>query len=242
MFVCIDASGRLIHDQERGLVLTCPHCEVAAHITPSAVPSFEELQVDKPQSIGVVYRCDACHQPIFLRFPVRMYRSNRIELSPQFIEVERAREKFSFTHVPESVEVLFREALTCYSANAFNAFASMCRRTAQATFSDLGESGKLRLFDELNAIRDMAGLDGRVYFTVKSVIFGASGDPRSEPAMLDQNGAAVVLEVMKDLLYEAYIRKGRLQKALMMRRFLADETADNLQPLPQVGSHAADTF
>ena len=34
----------------------------------------------------------------------------------------------------------------------------MCRRTAQAVFADLGEGGKLRIFDELNTTRDLAGL------------------------------------------------------------------------------------
>jgi hypothetical protein len=36
---------------------------------------------------------------------------------------------------------------------------------------------------------------------------------------------------MKDLLYEAYVRRGRLQQALLMRKFLADETADIPMPL-----------
>ena len=54
-----------------------------------------------------------------------MYRANRIELAPQFVEVERPREKFTFTHLPEEVELLFREALTCFSNGAYNAFASM---------------------------------------------------------------------------------------------------------------------
>ena len=40
----------------------------------------------------------------------------------------------------------------------FNAFASMCRRATQAIFTDLGEAGKLRLFDELNEVRDLASI------------------------------------------------------------------------------------
>ncbi len=73
-----------------------------------------------------------------------MYRSNRIELSSQFAEIERPREKFTFTHLPADLDQLFREALVCFSNGAYNAFASMCRRTARAAFDDLGESGKLR--------------------------------------------------------------------------------------------------
>src|SRR6201999_4125198 len=101
--------------------------------------AFEDLQVHKPKQIGVVYRCDACNSPIFTRFMVRGYSPSTIELAPQFTEVERAREKFSFMYLPQEVELLFREALACFSAGTFNAFASMCRRSAQSAFGDLGE-------------------------------------------------------------------------------------------------------
>src|SRR6185312_7539763 len=147
MSIHIDQSSRLINSQEKTLALTCPHCQVVAHVSVSAVPRFEDLQTYRPAQIGIVYHCDACHAPIFLRFSVRMYAASRLELSPQFIEIERAREKCSFTCLPEEVELLFKETLTCFSSGAFNAFASMCRRTAQAVFADLGEAGKLRLFD-----------------------------------------------------------------------------------------------
>ncbi len=41
-----------------------------------------------------------------------------------------------------------------------------------------------------------------------------------------------MLEVVKDLLYEAYVRSGRLQQAIMVRRFFLDETGtDNVTPI-----------
>ncbi|MGH8227404.1 MAG: hypothetical protein ACREU3_05810 [Steroidobacteraceae bacterium] len=231
MAVYIDSASHLVQERGQDLALTCPHCEVTSHLTPSAVPLFADLEAVKPASIGVVYRCDACHAAIFIRYPVRGYRPARIELSSRFIEVERPREKFSFTHLPEDVEVIFREALICFSSGAYNAFASMCRRTAQASFADLGETGKLRLFDALNELRRMADIDARTFSTVKNVVFGRESDARADPPYLDAPTAAVVLEAMKDLLYEAYIRKGRLQQALMMRRYFAEETADDLAPI-----------
>src|SRR5215469_13257750 len=167
MSMYIDSSSQLHHDLEKNLVVTCPHCLALAHITPSAVPRFEDLQLYRPKQLGLVYLCDACHMPIFLRFTARVYGATRIELSPQFTEVERAREKFSFTYIPEEVEVLFREALICFTHAAFNAFASMCRRTAQAIFADLGEAGKLRLFDELNEVRELAALSADTFGKLK---------------------------------------------------------------------------
>ena len=232
----IDSTGRLVHDQEHTLALTCPHCEVVSHITPSAVPRFEDLQAYKPRHIGVVYRCDACSSPIFARFTARMYGPSRIELAPQFTEIERAREKFSFTYLPGEVESLFKEALDCFSVGAFNAFASMCRRSAQAVFADLGEAGKLRLFDELNTTRDLAGLSAESYAKLKSLLFGSESDPRPHPPSLDSYEAGIVLEVMKDVLYEAYVRRAKLRKAILVRRYFLDETAANLAPITPPGS------
>ena len=235
MSVHIDSSSRLINSQEKSLALTCPHCQVVAHISVAAVPRFEDLQTHRPAQVGIVYRCDACNAPVFLRFAVRMYAANRIELSPQFTEVERAREKFSFTYLPEEVELLFREALTCYSSGAFNAFASMCRRTAQAVFADLGEAGKLRLFDELNEVRELAALSAETFARLKSILFGTATDPRPNIPVLDGHEAGIALEVMKDLLYEAYIRKGKLQQAMLVRRFFLEETQTNITPLSNAG-------
>jgi hypothetical protein len=231
MSVYIDSASHLHHDQGRNLVVTCPHCLAVAHITPSAVPRFEELQLYRPAQVGIVYLCDACHLPIFLRFAVRLYGAARIELSPQFSEVERAREKFSFAYIPEEVELLFRETLTCFSHGAFNAFASMCRRTAQAMFADLGEAGKLRLFDELNGLRDLADIQPEIFTRIRTVLFGAELDARSGLPLLDGYQAGILLEVAKDLLYEAYVRRGRLQQAIMVRRFFLDETGTHVAPL-----------
>lgn len=231
MSVHIDSANTLHHDRAQSLALTCPHCEVLAHITPLAVPRFGDLIEHKPKEVGVVYRCDACNAPVFLRFAVKMYGASRIELSPQYIEVERPREKFAFTYLPEEVELLFREALVCYTHAAVNAFASMCRRTAQAAFADLGEEGKLRLFDQLNDVRDMAEIDADTFAVVKRVIFGGEGDVRPNPPLLDSYEAGVLLEAMKDLMHQAYVRKGRLQQAMTVRRFFLDAADDNVRRL-----------
>ena len=43
--------------------------------------------------------------------------------------------------------------------------------------------------------------------------------------------AGVLLELLKDLLYQAYVRKGKLQQAMMVRRFFAEETLDKITPI-----------
>ena len=56
MSLYIDSSSRLHHDLDKNLVVTCPHCQAIAHITVSAVPRFEELQLYRPKQVGIVYQ------------------------------------------------------------------------------------------------------------------------------------------------------------------------------------------
>jgi hypothetical protein len=236
MAVIIDSSGRLIHDQDRGLALLCPHCGVLAHITPISVPDFNQVQLHKPSHVGIVYRCESCNAPVFLKFPVKLYAGSRIELSPSFVELERPREKFSLTHLPEYTELLFKEAMACFSTGCFVAFAAMCRRTAQSVFVDLGENSKLSLYDQLNEVRRMAEIEDRTFSVVKQVIFGNDNDPQPNLPTLDNYQAGVLLEVMKDLLYQAYVRRGRLQQAMMVRRYFAEESGKKVTPLEKARS------
>jgi hypothetical protein len=236
MPIYIDSSGNLHHDQAANFALACPHCQVVAHLTAVSVPQFSQLVAFKPGHVGIVYRCDSCNAPVFLKYPVKMYTGNRIELGTNFQELERARERFNFTHLPEEAEALFREAFTCYSAGCFNAFASMCRRTAQAAFADLGENGKLRMFDELTDVRDMAELDPDVFNLVRKVLFGTDSEPRPNMRLLDATSAGVLLEVIKDLLYQSYVRKGRLQQAMMVRRYFADEAEAKVTAINKASS------
>jgi hypothetical protein len=237
MSVHIDTNNRLQHDQEHNLALTCPHCQVLSHITPVAVPPFAALSALKPKHVGIVYRCDACNEPVFLRFTAKVYAANRIEFSSHFVEIERAREKFSLTYLPEGVEVLFKEALNCYTAGCLNAFASMCRRVALAVFADLGEAGKLQIYDQLNEVRDMAEVDSATFSDIKTILFSRDSDTQSTMPQPDAYQAGVLLEVMKDLLYQVYIRKGRFQQAMMVRRFFVDEAASNkVTPISAISS------
>ena len=241
MPIYIDASGGLHHDQAQNFALACPHCQVLSHLTAVSVPQYAQLVAFKPSHVGIVYRCDSCNAPVFLKYAVKLYASNRVELASGFTELERAREKFYFTHLPEEAELLFREALACFSAGCFNAFASMCRRTAQAVFADLGDNGKLRMFDQLNDVREMAELDQETFNVVRKILFGTDAEPRPNMPVLEATVAGVVLEVVKDLLYQSYVRRGRLQQAMMVRRYFADENAaSKVTPInPQLAQPAA---
>jgi hypothetical protein len=223
MNVVLDSTGALRFGDERETARNCPHCHAFSRMSPTALPTFDELLLQKPRSIGIVLRCLACNAPVFLRYATRTFASNRVELSPQAFDVERPVEKFAFNYVPEAVETFFREALICYSHNQFQAFASMCRRAAATSFADLGSPTKLRLFDSLSDVREMAEIDEDTFAVVMRVIFSGAGDAHTDVPVVNLYQSAVLLEVMKDFLYQAYVRKGRLQHAMKVRKFFVQE-------------------
>lgn len=236
MSIYIDSNSRLHHDQEASFALVCPHCQVFSHLTAVSIPQFPQLVAYKPSHIGLVYRCDSCSAPVFLKFPVKIYAGNRVELAANYSELERPREKFTFTYLPEEAEALFKEALGCYAQGHFNAFASMCRRTAQAVFRDLGEAGKLKVFDQLAEVREMAELDQDTFGLLKKILFDTDADSYPSFPALSVEHAGILLEVMKDLLYQAYIRRGKMQQAMMVRRYFAEETGPKITTIAKASS------
>ena len=227
MSIFVDKDDRFQHDHGQHFAVVCPSCNVLSHISPVSTPRFDELIRFKPSEVGVVFRCDACSAPIFLKYPVKSYSDVEVELSSNYSEIERPIERFDFSFLPEDSEVLFREALNCFSHNAVNAFASMCRRTVKRVFEDLGETGKMRIFDQCSDIRDMAEIDDETFEVIRRILFDNEDTPGSIP-LVRTSQAGVLLEFMRDILYQSYVRRGKIQQAMMMRRYLAEEPTEDV--------------
>ena len=93
------------------------------------------------------------------------------------------------------------------------------------------DSGRLRIFEQAREAREMAEIDNETFSIVKKVLFSSDADPSPQWPDLSANEAGVLLELVKDMLYQAYVRKGKLQQAMMVRKFFADETLDKITPI-----------
>lgn len=221
MAIVLDKNQGIESELEERISLECPYCGVFAHMSPQSVPDAAALLRDRPKHVGLVYQCDSCHSPVFLRFAVREYSENRVELLRNFVELERPKERFAFSYLPKHTEVMFREALTCYSNNSFNAFASMCRRAARSSYDALGQGGKLRAFEEVMSAQDIAGIDDDAFAPIKAVLFG--GGQVEDLPILNRAQAGILLEIMKDMFYQCFVRHGKLTRAIKVRKFFVSE-------------------
>ena len=221
MAIMIERHTGIQRQTEEQFGLECPYCSVYARMSPQSIPDFDDLVISRPKHVGLVYQCDACSAPVFLRFAIKQFNPDSVELYRNFIELERPKERFQFSYLPKDTEVLFRETLACYSNNNFSAFASMCRRAAASSFGHLGDSGKLRAFDEIIATQHIAEIGDDSFEPIKRVLFDA-GEEEKLP-ILNRAQAGILLEVLKDMFYECFVRHGKLTRAIKVRRFFVTE-------------------
>ena len=221
MTASITADGRFERNGAMG-TMECPHCGAQAPMAVTAFPPFARLLAERPAQIGVVLQCPACKAPVFLRYRTRMWRNDRVELHPLPQPVEHPPERFSLGYLPPPVAARFREALACYTRGLWQAFAAMCRQTARAVFADVGEAGRLRIFDQVTEVQQLGEIDDVSFAAICQVIFDPDGS-RAEPDF-DRRKAAALLETMKDVLTQTYVRRAKLRQALKVRRFFADQS------------------
>jgi hypothetical protein len=149
---------------------------------------------------------------------VRAFEQERIELAPSVVEIERPRERFPFSYLPANVEPLLREALECHSAGCYNGFAMLARRAVETALASLGPAARQRWGEKLQEIVEIAELDAATARTLEAVLFGQGPTP-----LIGASEAAVLIETVKDLFHQAYVRSAKLRAAMAMRRFFAGE-------------------
>jgi hypothetical protein len=174
----------------------------------------------KPQHVGLVFRCAACNEPRFVRAAVRSIGADRVELASHFVEIERPRERFQFGYLPEPIEPLLRETLDCYTAGVHNAFATMCRRTVRLALAEGDREAARRWRETVAEVLRIGEVDPTMAQTIDTVLFAEQDDPPS----IGPDEAAVLIEIVKDLFYQNYVRTAKLRAALKMRRFFASES------------------
>jgi hypothetical protein len=175
------------------------------------------LTTTRPKRVGIAFRCASCNEPRFARAAVRRFDGERVELSSNLVEIERARERFPYDYLPKPVARLLREALECYAADCRTAFALMARRAVRAAWPDLGQRGRLRWHDLFQDAVRAGDVDAVTTRRLERVLFGVEGDLPD----ISAEQCAVLIEIVKDLFYQCYVRGAKLRAAMRMRRYFA---------------------
>jgi hypothetical protein len=223
-FMSLDIWNALAADDKPHLIidrahaLDCPHCGAYSNITAVSTPRWGQLTRYFPKEVIVGYRCDACNSAIALRFKVFPQGSMNASLSVDYEELERPMETFEFNYLPASVANDFREALVSYSNSCLNATAAMCRRTIQSVATDLGAAGSDKVSKQIVEAKEAANIDDVTFTALRQIMLDGHDGSHPHLPTVTKDRAAVLIEIMKDALYQLYVRKAKIQEAMQLRQ------------------------
>ena len=201
---------------DHDVTLRCPHCGVLAGMTAISIPRYELLHRFKLQDTGIVFRCDSCSRPVYLQFKVASL-SNPITLSEEFNQIQSALEPFEHKYLSAEVGADFQEALTCYAYACWNAFASMCRRCLQSVAVNLGVNGSSKVEAQIRELKEMGVVDDETFEQLRQIMLSGHDGAHPHLPALSADRAAVLLQLMKDVLYQLYVRPGKVKEAAALR-------------------------
>lgn len=217
---------KLYHNSIQELVdepqnIVCPHCGNSTSLILISPPIYKTLIRYRPNKVGMAYQCSSCHEPVFLKFNTENYDTSSfhsIQISNKGIEIEKPTIEFEFEYIPESVLSDFKEALECYSITAYNAFAAMTRRTIQSSADIIGAKGKSKVQNQVKELKDMAEIDDDTFEVLKQIIIDGHDGAHPHLPNLSPERAEVLLELLKDVMYQLFVRKGKLKRASDLRK------------------------
>lgn len=205
---------------DQHFTVKCPHCRTISNLTAVAIPRYELLQRFKPKNVGIAYRCDSCNEPVFLTVPVTALPApnGEIILGHSFVEIERPQEAFDLQYLPDDVSAGFSEALLCYSASCFNAFAAMCRRTIQSASMELGTEGSTKVHNQLKDLKSMGVIDEETFTQLYEIILAGHDGAHPHLPKLSPERANILLELMRDVLYQLFVRQAKIKESVELRQ------------------------
>lgn len=198
--------------------LTCPHCSNGTSPVLTSPPKYHPLMKHKPKLVGVGYLCTSCNEPIVLKYAIEEFTDSYIAFQKDFQEVEKPTTKFEFEYIPDDVKADFKEALACYSIQAYNAFAAMTRRTIQSVANELGAEGKTKVQLQLKEMKDIADIDDETFDILKQMMIDGHDGAHPHLPELSAERAAILLSMLKDMMQQIYVRRGKLKKAAELRQ------------------------
>ena len=211
----ISSINNVEHLADKHFTIKCPHCNAISGLSLVSPPRYEYLERFRPEWAGFVYRCDACNQPVFLKFRARGSDFAVFDEPP--VEIERPTESFELQHLPDEVAEDFKEALICYSNSCWNAFAAMTRRVLQSAATHLGSEGSTKVQQQLDDLRQMGVVEGEAFEQLKVIMLAGHDGAHPHLPKLSAERAAVLLELIKDALYQLFVRKAKIEESARLR-------------------------
>jgi hypothetical protein len=184
---------------------------------PVAIPRYALILRFKLTETGIVYRCSSCNRAVFLRFKMLNF-NNPLHLSDEYQQITTTLEPFETQYLAGAVLDDFSEALTCYANSCWNAFAAMCRRCIQSVSESFGAEGSTKVQGQLQDLKAMGVADNETFEQLHAIMLSGHDGTHPHLPSLSPARAAVLLQLMKDVLYQLYVRPAKIREASELRK------------------------
>jgi hypothetical protein len=205
----------VLHDNPP--VIDCPHCGTKSAIVPISIPRFELIRRFRLQEVGIVGQCSSCHRAVFMLHNV-VAVGGQADLSDRFEVMNRALEPFELQYLSGDVLADFKEGLTCYSTSCWNAFAAMSRRCIQSVSQTFGAEGTSKVQKQLKELEAMGIADSETFEQLHEIMLGGHDGAHPHLPSLSADRASALLHLMKDVLYQLYVRPAKIREASELRK------------------------
>lgn len=103
-------------------------------------------------------------------------------------------------------------------ASSWNAFAAMCRRCIQSVSETLGADGTTKVQAQLRDLKDMGVADEETFEQLHQIMLTGHDGAHPHLPALSAARAAVLLQLMKDVLYQLFVRPAKIREAGELRK------------------------
>lgn len=198
----------------------CPICGTLTSLFIVSMPRNGLVKKYQLKRVGLVFRCGSCNGPVFSEHVIFRFNTgtNIFEINNELGLINRSLEPFEMNYLPSAVTEDFKEALICYANNCWNAFAAMCRRSIQSACESLGAAGKDKVQNQINELRDMGVADEETFDQLKEIMISGHDGAHPHLPALTAERAAVLMQLMKDVFYQLFVRPAKIKEASELRK------------------------
>jgi hypothetical protein len=189
----------------KALTVHCPYeCNMpvgltlVSRINPNRVTEFGLNE------IGVVYMCTGCKKPIYIRYSDVSISGGSV-LGQNAFQVQRVRPVLKTENIKnENVKNDIEEALDCYSVEAWNGFASVCRRTIQSICDDHEVKGKAKVDKQVQAFIESFELDSEMQELLNEITLTGHDGAHPHLPVVSKERAEKLFAFMQEIVRQVY--------------------------------------
>ena len=101
----------------------------------------------------------------------------------------------------------------------------MCRRCVQSISSELGAKGSSKVQNQLKEMKEMAEIEAETFTILEQIIIAGHDGAHPHLPELSPDRAKILLELMKDVLYQIFVRKAKIQESVELRKKQIEQNA-----------------